>query len=180
MKPNQPLVKPLQLISVMFKTLHPNNATVQRTVDASLHNVLQNAETLLADNFFAGTFSFFLNSVESKVAICQHHSSVGGSSLANDRIFVLKPNNQWVINFFYGKLNGIGQLWGAESLIQILNGIERPSCINHCRCLFRQCYGLFRHNAVAVSGKTAVSHIEPIYTVPVCIFWSPSVYLQSH
>uniref|UniRef100_A0A0R3RG85 Glutathione-dependent dehydroascorbate reductase n=1 Tax=Elaeophora elaphi TaxID=1147741 RepID=A0A0R3RG85_9BILA len=42
------------LISVMFKTLHSNNATTQQNVDKSLHSALRNAETLLADDFYGG------------------------------------------------------------------------------------------------------------------------------
>uniref|UniRef100_A0AAF5RUQ0 Glutathione-dependent dehydroascorbate reductase n=3 Tax=Wuchereria bancrofti TaxID=6293 RepID=A0AAF5RUQ0_WUCBA len=42
------------LISTMFKTLHPNNVTVQKDVDKSLHNALRNAEALLTDDFYGG------------------------------------------------------------------------------------------------------------------------------
>ncbi|VDK68664.1 unnamed protein product [Litomosoides sigmodontis] len=61
--PHHPLLKAKQkilvermspLISVMFKTLLPNNSTVQRNVDKSLHNALRNAETLLTDDFYGG------------------------------------------------------------------------------------------------------------------------------
>ncbi|CAG9536474.1 unnamed protein product, partial [Cercopithifilaria johnstoni] len=61
--PHHPLMKANQkilvermspLISIMFKTLHPNNATIQQIVDKSLHNVLRNAENLLMDNDFYG------------------------------------------------------------------------------------------------------------------------------
>ncbi|VDN40539.1 unnamed protein product [Gongylonema pulchrum] len=61
--PHHPLAKANQkmlverlspLISTMFKVLHPNNASVQRDVDKSLHNALQNAEKLLIDDFYGG------------------------------------------------------------------------------------------------------------------------------
>ncbi|KAL4003573.1 Glutathione S-transferase N-terminal domain family protein [Acanthocheilonema viteae] len=41
-------------ISIMFKILHPNNATIQQNVDKSLHNALRDAETLLMDDFYGG------------------------------------------------------------------------------------------------------------------------------
>uniref|UniRef100_A0A915Q1H2 Glutathione-dependent dehydroascorbate reductase n=1 Tax=Setaria digitata TaxID=48799 RepID=A0A915Q1H2_9BILA len=61
--PRHPLAKANQkilvermspLITTMFKTLHPNNATVQQHVDRSLHSALRNAESLLTDDFYGG------------------------------------------------------------------------------------------------------------------------------
>ncbi|VDK65514.1 unnamed protein product, partial [Onchocerca ochengi] len=61
--PRHPLAKANQkilvermspLISTMFKTLHPNNATVQQNVDKLLHKALRNAENLLIDDFYGG------------------------------------------------------------------------------------------------------------------------------
>ncbi|VDO28654.1 unnamed protein product [Onchocerca flexuosa] len=61
--PRNPLAKANQkilverlspLISTMFKTLHPNNATVQQNVDKLLHKALRTAENLLKDDFYGG------------------------------------------------------------------------------------------------------------------------------
>lgn len=48
----------------MFKTLYPNNATVQQNVDKSLHNALRNAEALLMGEYYGGwqLFTMLFNS----------------------------------------------------------------------------------------------------------------------